>query len=172
MLAEIKSGLDSAKASIQIVKAIKGVHDQAILDTSLAEIRDHIANLQEKLLETQQAADSILEERRKAVKELEDEREKNSNLQDYELREVRKGLYLYFFKSAQSTDTPGHAACPNCIASKTVSILQQPHPDVAEIKCHKCGFSYDPRTEDELREIYDQSARDIIGMQSNGIVDF
>ena len=150
MLAEIKSGLTSAKMSIELVKAIKGVRDKADIDAFLSDIRDHMAELQQRLLETQQVADTILEKRRQALKDLEEERSKNRDLERYNLVEPRTGVFLYSFRPSEDDDTPAHTACPNCFRDKSISILQQLDPSKGwKVQCPNCDFTYDPRTKEE-----------------------
>lgn len=154
MITELKLGIDSIKATLDLVKAVKGVTEKAEMDAILFDIREHLSNLQERLLNAQQVTDLILVERRQAVRELEDERSKNSRLERYVLMEPRPGIFLYVYQPAEGDQTPIHSACPNCFSDKTISPLQNTNPGSCEIKCPKCDFSYDPRTEEEIRSIY------------------
>jgi hypothetical protein len=158
MLAEIKLGIDSVKSTMELVKAIKGVTEKAELDAALFEVRDHLANLQERLLSAQQVTDTILEERRQAIRELEDERNRNSQLDRYSLFEPRPGVFLHLFQPSEGDETPVHTACPKCFSEKTVSILQRPDPAKNKIDCPRCPFTYDPRTPEEIRLIQERTA--------------
>ena len=154
MITELKLGIDSIKATLDLVKAVKGVTEKAQMDAILFDIRDHLATLQERLLNAQQVTDLILEERRQAVRELEDERDKNSRLECYTLVEPRPGIFLHAYQPAEGDETPLHTACPKCFSEKTISILQNINPGSCKIECPKCEFSYDPRSEEEIRSIY------------------
>jgi hypothetical protein len=154
MITELKLGIDSIKATLDLVKAVKGVTEKAEMDAILFDIRDHLANLQERLLGAQQVTDVILEERRQAVRELEDERNRNSRLECYALVEPRSGVFLHVYQTSEGDKTPLHAACPKCFSDKLVSILQKPNPLADKVDCPKCSFSYDPRSAEEIRQIY------------------
>ena len=158
MISEIKLGIDSVKAMLDLVKAVKGVTEKAEMDTLLFDIRDHLADLQERLLNAQQVTDLILEERRQAVRELEDERNKNRNLECYSLFEPRPGVFLHLYHPAEGDNTPVHYACPKCFSEKTASILQKPDPSKHKVNCPRCNFSYDPRTSEEIQELKRQQA--------------
>jgi hypothetical protein len=158
MIAELKLGIDSIKATLDLVKAVKGVTEKAEMDVLLFDIRDHLANLQERLLGAQQVSDVILEERRQAVRELEDERNKNGRLKRYLLMEPRPGIFLHVYQPAEGDQTPLHSACPSCFSDKTISPLQNTNPGSCKIECPKCDFSYDPRTEEEIRRVYESVA--------------
>lgn len=158
MIPELKLGIDSIKATLDLVKAVKGVTEKAEMDAILFDIRDHLANLQERLLGAQQVTDLILEERRQAVRELEDERNKNSLLECYALMEPRPGVFLHVYQLFEGDKTPIHTACPKCFSEKTVSILQQPEPTQPKIDCPRCNFTYDPRTAGEIKSIYAELA--------------
>jgi hypothetical protein len=153
MIAELKLGLDSVKATLDLVKTVKSVTEKAEIDAILFDVREHLANLQERLLNAQQVTDIILEERRKAVRDLEDERRRNSQLECYSLFEPRPGVFLHIYKPSEGDDTPVHTACPRCFAEKSISILQKPHPTSDTIDCPCCKFSYDPRTKEEVERI-------------------
>lgn len=153
MIPELKLGIDSIKATLDLVKAVKGVTEKAEMDAILFDIRDHLANLQERLLGAQQVTDLILEERRQAVRELEDERNKNRSLERYSLFEPRPGVFLHIYQPSEGDETPIHYACPKCFSEKTASILQQPDPSKHKIDCPRCGFTYDPRTAGEIERI-------------------
>jgi hypothetical protein len=158
MIPELKLGIDSIKATLDLVKAVKGVTEKAEMDAILFDIRDHLANLQERLLGAQQVTDLILEERRQAVRELEDERNKNRSLERYTLFEPRTGVFLRLYQPSEGDETPIHTACPKCFSDKTISILQKPDPLVDKVDCPKCSFSYDPRSAEEIQQIYAAAA--------------
>jgi hypothetical protein len=126
------------------------------MDAILFDIREHLANLQERLLAAQQVTDLILEERRQAIRDLEAERSRNSQLECYTLREPRSGIFLYVYQPMEDDETPLHTACPKCFSEKVISVLQNTNPGSCKIECPKCGFFYDPRTEDEIKSIYAQ----------------
>jgi len=154
MIPEIKLGIDSIKATLDLVKAVKGVTEKAEMDALLFGIRDHLANLQERLLNAQQVTDLILEERRQAVRDLEDERNKNRGLERYTLFEPRPGVFLHLYQPVDGDETPLHTACPKCFSEKIVSILQKPDPTKHKVDCPRCAFTYDPRSAEEIQSIY------------------
>ena len=154
MIPELKLGIDSIKATLDLVKAVKGVTEKAEKEAILFDIRDHLANLQDRLLGAQQVTDLILEERRQAVRDLEEERDRNSRLECYALVEPRLGVFLYAYQPTEGDETPLHTACPKCFSDKTISVLQQPDPMEPHIACPRCNFSHDPRTADEIKSIY------------------
>ena len=150
MIAELKLGIDSIKATLDLVKTVKSVTGKAEIDAILFDVRDHLATLQERLLNAQQVTDDILEGRRQAVRELEEERSRNSKLESYSLFEPRPGVFLHIYKPYEGDETPLHTACPKCFSDKTVSILQKPDPSKQKIDCPRCDFTYDPRTAEEI----------------------
>ena len=150
MIAEIKLGIDSVKATMDLVKAAKGITEKADLDAALFDIRDHLANLQERLLNAQQVTDNILEERRQAVRALEDERNKNRTLERYALVEPRPGMFLMRYQPVENDPTPLHHACPKCFSDKAISVLQVPNAGGSSLQCPRCEKFYDTRTQAQV----------------------
>ena len=153
MIPELKLGIDSIKATLNLINAIKGVTEKAEMDAILFDIRDHLASLQERLLNAQQVTDLILEERRQAVRELEDERNKNRSLERYTLFEPRPGAFLHLYQPAEGDETPLHTACPKCFSEHKISVLQKPSPSKHKVDCPRCSFTYDPRTSEEVARV-------------------
>jgi hypothetical protein len=171
MIPELKLGIDSIKATLDLVKAVKGVTEKVEMDAILFDIRDHLANLQERLLGAQQVTDLILEERRQAVRDLEQERNKNCRLERYALVEPRPGIFLHVYEPSQGDKTPVHTACPKCFSDKTISILQKPNPTEDNVDCPRCDFTYDPRTQAEVdREAQEMSA--MISRMNSAYIEF
>ena len=151
MLPEIQGSIAALKGAIDILKAAKGVTDQAQIDAIFFDMREAMANVQEKMLETQAVANSVLEERANLLKQLEEEREKNQSLEGYSLVQPRDGVFLYLYQPPEGSQAPSHTACPNCFSEKLISILQKPQDHNSKIECPKCDFSYNPKTEDEIK---------------------
>lgn len=154
MITELKLGIDSIKTTLDLVKAVKSVTEKAEMDALLFDIRQHLADLQERLLQAQQATDAILEERRQAQRDLDEERSRNSRLERYTLTEPRPGVFLHAYQPSEGDKTPPHTACPKCFSEKTISILQKPEPSRSKIDCPRCGFTFDPRTEAEIEAVH------------------
>lgn len=150
MIAEIKGGIDSVKAAMDIVKSVKTITDKADLDSALFDIREHLANLQQRLLDAQQVTDRILEERRQAIRDLEDERKKNSALERYSLVEFRPGMFLRRYDPVEGDSTPLHHACPKCFSDETISVLQVPNAGSSSLQCSRCELFYDTRTKQQV----------------------
>ena len=153
MIAEIKLGIDSVKTTRDLVKALKGDTEKAEMDALLFDIREHLADLQECLLNAQQVTDNILDEKRKALRDLEDERNRNSQLERYSLIEPRPGVFLHVYQPAEDDESPRHNACPKCFSEKTISILQKPNPTEYNVACPRCKFTYDARTKEEVERV-------------------
>ncbi len=150
IIPQIAAGLASAKTLFDILKGAKDLTDSSEMDEVLSAMNQRLFDLQRSMLEVQQTAGELLQERDQAQRDLVGERNKNNLCQDYELVEPRVGVFLYTNKHLESATTPRHYACPNCFTQKTISILQQPSPTNHSRKCPHCSFSCDTRTEDEM----------------------
>lgn len=146
MIPEISAGLASAKASFELLKAMKGVSDATKLNTVIIELQDHILSAQQSLLNAQETINGLVAEKAKLEARLSKHSDWEKQRKEYRLTEVRPGLTVYHFE-AKAEGTPAHWACPKCFAEEKIQILQKPSPSNLSYKCGGCNFVMIPDKE-------------------------
>lgn len=145
MIAEIATGITAAKNGIAILKGVKSITDNAKMEVALSELRECIAQTQESLLAAQQSIHKLTEEKADLKKQLDELAEWEAKKARYTLLEIRSGLLVYSYMPSAGDATPLHWICPGCFEKKQIHILQKTKPGDANIRCHDCEFSFDPR---------------------------
>ena len=144
MIPEIQAGIASAKASFDILKAIKGISDATKIDSSIIELQEHILSAQQALLQAQETINSLTTQRAELESQLEKRSEWETRRSQYQLTEIRPGLNVYAFQPSPESGMPVHWACPKCFAEEKIQILQKESPPNRTYKCPECGFAMIP----------------------------
>lgn len=141
MYAEIQSGFTALKAAMELVKAGKGVIEQAAMANALFEI-------QQRLMDTQGAALQILEEKTGLVKQVHDletqlaaREDWKAEAENYELTQVAQGVSAWTEKRCEAKLVDAIKLCANCFSEKQKSILQMQHEHVnreRSLRCARC----------------------------------
>jgi predicted RNA-binding Zn-ribbon protein involved in translation (DUF1610 family) len=147
MIPEIQAGIASAKASFDLLKAIKGVSDAAKINAAVIELQQHILSAQQSLLDAQETINLLTAEKAELESRLAKHSEWETRRSEYHLTEVRPGLTVYAFQPATESEMAPHWACPKCFADEKIQILQKPSPSNRTYKCPACEFSMIPDKE-------------------------
>jgi hypothetical protein len=143
-IAAVGGAIGAVKALVGMTKATA----EAIVDEKqrekLYEIRSGLMDLQERVLEDQQSRMELLKKVDELGKELSSLKAKRSQLDDYELAEVKPGRLVY--KAKQREGVPAHFACPNCFTVHGLIGVLQVEPGYGHdgretrYKCTACSF--------------------------------
>lgn len=140
MYAELQAGVSAVRAALDLVKAGKGVLDQAAIAHALSEI-------QSRLMESQVAALKALEENselQRRVRELEHVIEQRAAWTDqaakYQLTQIAQGITAYTEASRTSKLFDAVKLCTNCFEDQRISVLQFEWAELRQhsLKCPRC----------------------------------
>jgi predicted RNA-binding Zn-ribbon protein involved in translation (DUF1610 family) len=147
MIPEIQVGIASAKASFDILKAIKGISDATKINAAIIELQQHILSAQQALLDAQETINALSKQKSDLESKLAKHSEWESRRSQYQLTEVRPGLTVYVFQPPAESAMPVHWACPKCFAEEKIQILQKQSPSNRTYKCPECEFQMIPDKE-------------------------
>jgi hypothetical protein len=147
MIPEIQAGIPSAKASFDILKAIKGISDATKINSAVIELQQHILSAQQALLDAQETINALTTQKTELESKLAKHSEWEARRSQYQLTEVRPGLTVYTFQPSAGSDMPVHWACPKCFAEEKIQILQKQSPANRTYKCPGCEFHMIPEKE-------------------------
>lgn len=117
MVGEIFAGIGALKSAFDMAKGIKEIDDAAKRNAA-------IIDLQQTILDAQQAQSSLIDEVRTLRQENDGLKAWQSEKARYELLDLYRGLFAYVPKEGQENGEPPHALCSNCFQRGTKSILQ------------------------------------------------
>lgn len=141
MYAEIQGGFSAVKAALELVKAGKGVIDQATMASALYEV-------QQRLIDAQGAALQALEEQSKLARHVQELEAKLAVREDwkevaagFELTLVAQGVSVWTERSRDKEIALVDALklCPNCFEQGHKSILQMQRLHVNRERSLNCG---------------------------------
>ncbi|MGL5167312.1 MAG: hypothetical protein ACRC9K_15630 [Afipia sp.] len=134
MVAEVFAGMGALKSAFDIAKALKEMDDAAKRNAA-------IINLQEIILDAQQAQFQLLSQISELKREVAEQKSKTDELARYELVDVRGDKkFAYRLKADAANGEPVHYACPVCFKNGKVAILHFRHRSEGQdyFDCHSC----------------------------------
>ncbi|MET3371816.1 aspartate/tyrosine/aromatic aminotransferase [Variovorax boronicumulans] len=141
MYAEIQGGFSAVKAALELVKAGKGVIEQAAMASALYEI-------QQRLMEAQGAALQAVEEKTELstrVRELEaqlrDRADWKAEAEKFEVVQIAQGVFVMLARGETLKYESAVKHCTTCFSRQKKSILQQAHSNMRTLTltCNECG---------------------------------
>jgi hypothetical protein len=149
--------ISSLNAAIQVTKALIGVRDAAMIDAKVIELRDHLIEAQNSIMQSQAEQATLI----KRVHDLEEEiarvRAWEEEKQRYQLIQAWSGCFVYALKEASKGTEPPHWICAHCYEDGRREILQiMQNPDrraFMMVKCSHCSFRVEMR-EGSVRPAY------------------
>ncbi|MCK4798930.1 MAG: hypothetical protein KAT05_16260 [Spirochaetes bacterium] len=143
MAAELSVLATSFKATIDIVKGLKSSYDAKALTQAQTQILEHLLTLQFEALSLQEKHSAVINEKQELVKKLEQFVQWGETEAEYELKEIRRGMFVYSSNNSQSSKIPTHWLCTQCWDERKKSILQARHhtETEAEYVCPRCNLT-------------------------------
>lgn len=134
MVVEIAEGYSALKAAFDIAKGLKDVHDQVKINAA-------VIDLQQKILEAQEAVSSARDRVSALEKELEKHTDWAAKSARYQLRDFGNQSYAYELREELANNDPIHLVCPKCFGEHRVSILQydDTYHGRKRFTCMSCG---------------------------------
>jgi flagellar motility protein MotE (MotC chaperone) len=154
MYAEIQGGFTAVKAALELVKAGKGVIDQATMASALYEIQQRLIDAQGAALQANEETFKLSKQIRDLEAQLAAVEEWKTEAQNYELTQVAQGIAAWTEKRREGKLVDAVKLCANCFADHHKSILQMQHEHVNRERSLRCA-----RCKDKLvfRHFVDQS---------------
>ncbi|WP_382157547.1 hypothetical protein [Hydrogenophaga sp. ANAO-22] len=143
MYAEIQGGMTALKTALDLVKAGKGVIDQATMAAALYEI-------QKRLMETQGAALQAMEENTKLTRRVQEleagmavKEDWKAEVAKYERTKVAEGIVAFTEVGRSDRLNDAVKLCAHCFGEGFKSILQVQHEDMRQrsLNCPRCRSS-------------------------------
>jgi hypothetical protein len=120
-IAALKSSLDSA---IDILKAMVGLRDAAMIQDKIIELQGVILSAQSSALAANTAQFSLLDRVRDLEQEIVQLKDWEREKQRYQLNAIDRGAFAYMPKPGMEDSEPPHWLCPNCFNRRQKSFLQ------------------------------------------------
>ncbi len=136
MVSEAIMGISALKSAFDLTKGLKDIDDRVRLNEARME-------LQEKILDAQQAQATLLEKVSNLEKEVAQLKAWEADKQRYKLTEMKAGVLAYTLKEGMENGEPPHSLCTNCYASNYKSFLVSAHWNPGRchvLVCNGCGW--------------------------------
>ncbi len=125
MLAEITTAFASLKTMGELTALVlKTRVDSAVIEKA-QESQAAMISLQSAMLSLQTQYQVLLREKDELEQRLIKMEDWNTEAQNYSLKEISSGVFVYVRKQDSSDGSPSHWLCANCYENKQKSILQR-----------------------------------------------
>ncbi len=134
--------LSALNTALEIAKSLVGLRDTAVIREKVIELQSAIIAAQSSALSSQAEQSVLLSRIGELEKEIAQVKVWESEKQNYELRELKPGSFVYSAKDQVEGTRPAHHICANCYNNAFKSILQREmrFPGRSEVwACHSCG---------------------------------
>jgi hypothetical protein len=129
MAAEVLMGIGALKSAFDLTKGLKDIDDRVRLNDARME-------LQEKILEAQQAQATLLERIGDLEKQITSFEKWEAEKENYQLVSIFAETLAYARKPSADGSIPPHYICANCYEDRKKRILQR--ADAAHVACPDC----------------------------------
>lgn len=156
MVGEVIGGISALKSAFDLTRGLKDIDDRVKLNEARME-------LQEKILDAQQAQSTLQEKLAELEKEVTRLKAWDADKQRYKLTEMCPEVLAYTLKEGMENGEPAHSLCTSCYQSNVKSILVSAtwNPGRCTVLiCNDCGwYGYregeaDPRHKDQRPKPY------------------
>ncbi len=136
---DVTQAFTSLQAATQLIKALMGVRDAAVIDSKMIELRDHLINAQNSIFESQAQQSTLIQRVHDLEKELMSIKAWEKEKERYQLIEPWRGCFLYALKEASKGTEPPHWICAQCYQEGRKSLLQNTYKNnnhrIVFVKC-------------------------------------
>lgn len=156
-LSSITAAIVGLKNAADIAKAMKDLHNQADVQTTVIDLQSAILSAQSDALAAQSDQSMMLQK----IRDLQDEVAKvkawDETKQRYQLITPWDGCHVYALKESSKGTEPPHWICPRCFEDRIRSFLNNDKKhdrgtrDV--IKCPRCSFDSERQDDAERRYV-------------------
>jgi len=142
VIAEATFILTSIKTTIDIVKELNSSHDSHTITQVQAELLEKLLTIQTGALALQEKHSALIHDKEELIKKIEEFEQWRNTESEYELKELKTGIFVYSYKNSQQSVVPMHWLCPQCWNDRKKSILQSGFHDESVYNCPRCKFVF------------------------------
>ena len=124
MIAELSSTLSSTKAAYDIAKSIRELQSDVERNESISNILEALISAQAQALAVQEKTQELVLEKHELIKKLMEFEKWAQTEQQYELKEIAPGTFVYSYKKADGSSQPQHWLCSKCYQERKAQIIQ------------------------------------------------
>lgn len=137
VVAETAAGLGALKTALDIAQGMSNLNKDAEFNLRLIE-------LQQKIIEAQQAAMQSNERQSSLQRQVDELRDAKADLSRYRLVDHGDETFVYELKDGDASGDPPHKICPRCFLNNKKSVLQfvRTHNGQRKYKCPECGEEF------------------------------
>jgi len=134
----------SAKVAYDIAKGISALKSEVERNQAVSKVLEVLLAVQQDAFSMQKDHHALLTEKNNLEAQLLAydiwEKEKNN----YALREIIPGIFVYIYKNETNSPTPVHWICPNCYNNRKASIIQLASKVLSGnfYICPNCNFKF------------------------------
>lgn len=136
MITEIASLITSSKAAYDIAKGISSFKTEVERNESISKILEVLVSVQLQASAVLAKAHELEIEKHNLTTKLMELEKWSETENQYELKEITRGIFVYTYKKTTEKSKPMHWLCTNCYGNKTISIIQKALGD--KYFCPKC----------------------------------
>lgn len=153
----ISAAITGLKTAAEIAKAMKGLQDQADIQTKVIELQSAILDAQTSALAAQSDQLSMMQKMRQLEDEVSRVRAWEATKQRYQMVTPWSGCQVYALKDSSKDSDPPHWICPQCYEDGKKSILHNSDKQDRKIrwiiKCSRCSFESERHGDAERRYV-------------------
>ncbi|WP_422004914.1 hypothetical protein [Pyruvatibacter mobilis] len=137
VVAETAAGLGALKAALDIAQGMSNLNKDAEFNLRSIE-------LQQKIIEAQQAAMQSNERQSLLQRQVDELRDAKADLSRYRLVDHGDETFAYELKDGDASGDPPHKICPRCFMNNKKSVLQfvQRQNGQRKYECPECGVDF------------------------------
>ena len=124
VLSEISTAVSALKTAIQITKTFFSITKDADIHHNAIELQNIIMSIQSSMLDLQAKYYELLKSKDDIEKELITIKNWNVTQSQYDLIEIKSGVFVYIPNENHKSPKPIHYLCTNCFQNHKKSFLQ------------------------------------------------
>ena len=140
MYAEIQAAIASTRLLGDIITASKDLRNYNELAGAVSEVNAKLMQATAIALASQEKQATLSARVQELEKEIVNLKDWDTESQQYDAREIARGVFVYLHKDAVGPMHSMHKFCSNCFAQGIKSLLQQSHEEQRQrgLNCHRC----------------------------------
>jgi len=130
----------SAKAAYDIAKGISALNTEVERNQAVSKVLEVLLSVQSDALLMKEKHSLLLAEKDDLKKKILQFENWATTEQQYELKEIASGIFVYAYKRSEENAEPMHCLCAKCFSERKKSILQRVKKTMAGVtySCHSC----------------------------------
>lgn len=125
VIAEGTALIASIKGTIDIVKGLKASNDANTIMKAQSDILEQLFQSRIEAFALHEKASALNSEKEELINKVREFEQWGKTESEYNLKEVKPGIFAYVFKESQNLEIPTHWLCANCWNDRKKSIFQK-----------------------------------------------